>query len=187
MKTSDIDYDQKVKFPTFDYQGLPILYVLMLLLSVSVLVDGKVIHAPVFFYFLFLLSNVLIGDWWFRKRFIGRMNGENWVIIGHQISDKYVLSQNRYDISDLKFKRINRNRGDNGSIGFVQLFCNGEKILDCPGDKHDISGIIPELFEPKTNKINENFWQEPRKEEMVEVLSDVQQEEKENFWTNIDS
>ena len=158
MEPNDWVYDQKVRFPTFDYQGLPILYVLMLLFSVGMLVDEKIIFEPNFFHVLFLLSNLLIAEWWFRKRFIGRINGENWVIVGHQISDKYILSQNRYDISELEFKRINRNRGENGSIGFVQLFCNGEKILDCPGEKHEISGIIPELFEQKSNEVKENFW-----------------------------
>lgn len=182
---TELGYDKKVKFPTFDYQGLPILYVLMWLFSAGVVVSEKFINAPVFFYMLFLVSNALIAEWWFRKKFIARNNGENWVVVGHQFSEKYIINQKRYNVSDLTFKRINRSTGENSSTGFVQLFFHQEKILDCPGSSIGVRDLIPELFDKNHNKSQQNVWQDSKSLE-TDSSSSEDEEKAGNFWSNIE-
>lgn len=150
-----VTYDNKVKFQTFGYQGLPVLYVLGWFFSIGVLVDEKIIDAPPFFFVLFIVTTLLLIEWLFRRRFIGRNEGEDWVTVGQQLTDKYVWAE-KYEISKLNFRTVKRNAGENGSINYVQLFYEGEKILDCPGSKHEVMEILPELGLP-TNDVSGYF------------------------------
>jgi len=150
-----VTYDQKVKFQTFGYQGLPVLYVLGWFFSIGVLVDEKIIDAPPFFFVLLIVTTLLLIEWWFRRRFIGRNEGEDWVTVGQQLTDKYVWAE-KYEISKLNFRTVKRNAGENGSINYVQLFYEGEKILDCPGSIHEVKEILPELY-PPTNDVSGYF------------------------------
>ena len=142
-----VTYDQKVKFQTFGYQGLPLLYVLVWFFSIGVLVDEKIVDAPPFFFVLLIVSTLLLIEWWFRRRFIARNEGEEWVTVGQQLTEKYVWAK-QYEISKLTFKTVKRSAGENGSINYVQLFYEGSKILDCPGSQQEVKEILPELGLP---------------------------------------
>ena len=150
-----LTYDQKVKFQTFGYQGLPILYVLGWFFSIGVLVDEKIIDAPPFFFVLLIVTTLLLIEWLFRRRFIGRNEGEEWVTVGQQLTEKYVWAE-QYEISKLTYKKVKRNAGENSSINYVQLFYEGKKILDCPGSQQEIMKILPELHLP-TNDVKGYF------------------------------
>ena len=150
-----VTYDQKVKFQTFGYQGLPLLYVLVWFFSIGVLVDEKIVDAPPFFFVILIVSTLLLIEWWFRRRFIARNKGEEWVTVGQQLTEKYVWAK-QYEISKLTFKTVKRSAGENGSINYVQLFYEGKKILDCPGSKHEVMEILPELGLP-TNDVTGYF------------------------------
>ena len=150
-----VTYDQKVKFQTFGYQGLPLLYVLVWFFSIGVLVDEKIVDAPPFFFLILIVSTLLLIEWWFRRRFIARNEGEEWVTVGQQLTEKYVWAK-QYEISKLTFKTVKRSAGEDGSINYVQLFYEGKKILDCPGSKHEVMEILPELGLP-TNDVTGYF------------------------------
>ena len=139
-----VTYDQKVKFQTFGYQGLPVLYVLGWFFSIGVLIDEKIVDAPPFFFVLLIVTTLLLIEWWFRRRFIGRNEGEEWVTVGQQLTEKYVWAK-QYEISKLTFKKVKRNAGEDSSINYVQLFYEGRKILDCPGSQQEVKKILPEL------------------------------------------
>ena len=206
-----VTYDQKVKFQTFGYQGLPLLYVLVWFFSIGVLVDEKIVDAPPFFFVLLIVSTLLLIEWWFRRRFIARNEGEEWVTVGQQLTEKYVWAK-QYEISKLTFKTVKRSAGENGSINYVQLFYEGKKILDCPGSKHEVMEILPELGLP-TNDVTGYFSSKypvgqrnsPPKEKNVLTQSDNEspppnsqtppsteptnsnetEEQGSNFWDNV--
>ena len=206
-----VTYDQKVKFQTFGYQGLPLLYVLVWFFSIGVLVDEKIVDAPPFFFLILIVSTLLLIEWWFRRRFIARNEGEEWVTVGQQLTEKYVWAK-QYEISKLTFKTVKRSAGENGSINYVQLFYEGKKILDCPGSKHEVMEILPELGLP-TNDVTGYFSSKypvgqrnsPPKEKNVLTQSDNEspppnsqtppsteptnsnetEEQSSNFWDNV--
>ncbi|MDG1555776.1 MAG: hypothetical protein P8R00_05950 [Candidatus Poseidoniaceae archaeon] len=206
-----VTYDQKVKFQTFGYQGLPLLYVLVWFFSIGVLVDEKIVDAPPFFFVILIVSTLLLIEWWFRRRFIARNEGEEWVTVGQQLTEKYVWAK-QYEISKLTFKTVKRSAGENGSINYVQLFYEGKKILDCPGSKHEVMEILPELGLP-TNDVTGYFSSKypvgqrnsPPKEKNVLTQSDNEspppnsqtppsteptnsnetEEQSSNFWDNV--
>ena len=206
-----VTYDQKVKFQTFGYQGLPLLYVLVWFFSIGVLVDEKIVDAPPFFFLILIVSTLLLIEWWFRRRFIARNEGEEWVTVGQQLTEKYVWAK-QYEISKLTFKTVKRSAGEDGSINYVQLFYEGKKILDCPGSKHEVMEILPELGLP-TNDVTGYFSSKypvgqrnsPPKEKNVLTQSDNEspppnsqtppsteptnsnetEEQSSNFWDNV--
>lgn len=150
-----VTYDQKVKFQTFGYQGLPIFYVLVWFFSIGILVEEKIVDAPPFSFVLLIVTTLLLIEWWFRRRFIGRNEGEEWVTVGQQLTERYVWAK-QYEISKLTFKKVKRNTGEDSSINYVQLFYEGRKILDCPGSQQDVKEILPEL-DVATNDIRGYF------------------------------
>tara|TARA_Y200000002_G_scaffold59017_1_gene44478 strand:- start:1204 stop:1761 length:558 start_codon:yes stop_codon:yes gene_type:complete len=170
-------FNQKVKFPTFDYQGLPVLYALMLIFSVWVMVTERFIYTPPFFFFLFFTSIGLLIEWWYRVRFIARNDGEDWVVIGLQFTEKFILNQKRFPVSELTFDTYSKTTGDDRT-NYVQLFHGEYAILDCPGYEDKIRSIIPELFDEKKT-IEETV---PIKAEVTEETSI---EKTDDFWSNI--
>ena len=182
-----VTYDQKVKFQTFGYQGLPILYILGWFFSVGVLVDEKVIDAPPFFFVLLIVTTLLLIEWWFRRRFIGRNEGEDWVTVGQQLTEKCVWAE-KYEISKLNFRTVKRNAGEDSSINYVQLFYEGEKILDCPGSKQEMNQILPELRDTRVIALDTNHFVTEKNRTENQVKPQEQEQippEKENFWSNI--
>ena len=206
-----VTYDQKVKFQTFGYQGLPLLYVLVWFFSIGVLVDEKIVDAPPFFFVILIVSTLLLIEWLFRRRFIARNKGEEWVTVGQQLTEKYVWAK-QYEISKLTFKTVKRSAGENGSINYVQLFYEGSKILDCPGSQQEVKEILPELglptndlpgyfatknpaelrnSTPKENQIpSQSDYESPPPNgqiltETEPLIPNESEEQSSNFWDNV--
>jgi hypothetical protein len=166
--------EQKIKFPVFDYQGLPILFALLILGGPYIVFSNyKDIEMIKIGILLFSLGAFFMCTFLFHRRYIIRIDFSDHIIFGQQFTEKFDIKNRKIPISDLsqslkkEMRSSNNDRG--GDVSYtVNMFVikeNGKNIIKiedydigewdsapnfikrfAPTWKESLRSTLPELF-----------------------------------------
>jgi hypothetical protein len=179
--------EQKIKFPVFDYQGLPILFALLILGGLyTVFSNYKDIESIMIGILLFSLGAFLMCTFLFHRRYIIRIDFSDHIIFGQEFTEKFDIKNRKIPISDLSQSLKKETRSGSDSKGrsnsyTVDMFVikeNGKNIIKIKNDynvawalapnfikrfapnwKESLKLTLPELFEIE-HIAEENWWKE---------------------------
>ena len=163
--------EQKIKFPVFNYQGLPILFALFMLGGMIFMSDLHDIESIIFGILLFSLGAFPMCTFLFHRRFIIRIDSSDHIIFGQEFTAKFDLKNRKIPICDLSYSTYEVTRSYEDEPGtytenFMEIKENGKKIIQmedykigefdsapnfiqrfAPTWKESLKSTLPELFE----------------------------------------
>lgn len=163
--------EQKIKFPVFDYQGLPILFALFMLGGMIFMSDLHDIEGIIFGILLFSLGAFPMCAFLFHRRYIIRIDSSDHIIFGQEFTEKFDIKNRKIPITDLSYSTYEVTRSYEDAPGtytdrFMEIKENGKKIIKmedydigeydsapnfiqrlAPTWKESLKSTLPELFE----------------------------------------
>ena len=163
--------EQKIKFPVFNYQGLPILFALFMIGGMIFMSDLHDIEIIIFGILLFSLGAFPMCAFLFHRRYIIRIDSSDHIIFGQQFTEKFDIKNRKIPICDLSYSayqviRSYEDSPENYTDNFVEIKENGKKIIQmedydigeydsapnfirrlAPTWKESFKSTLPELFE----------------------------------------
>ena len=163
--------EQKIRFPVFDYQLLPILFALFMLGGMVFMSDLHDIESIIVGILLFSLGAFPMCTFLFHRRYIIRIDSSDHIIFGLQFTGKFDLKNRKIPICDLSYSTYEVTRSYEDEPGtytenFMEIKENGKKIIQmedydigeydsapnfiqrlAPTWKESLKSTLPELFE----------------------------------------
>ena len=163
--------EQKIKFPVFNYQGLPILFALFMIGGMIFMSDLHDIEIIIFGILLFSLGAFPMCAFLFHRIYIIRIDSSDHIIFGQQFTEKFDIKNRKIPICDLSYSTYEVTRSyedspENYTDNFVEIKENGKKIIQmedydigeydsapnfirrfAPTWKESFKSTLPELFE----------------------------------------
>ena len=163
--------EQKIKFPVFNYQLLPILFALFMLGGMIFMSDLHDIESIIFGILLFSLGAFPMCAFLFHRRYIIRIDSSDHIIFGLEFTGKFDIKNRKIPICDLSYSTYKVTRSYDDEPGtytesFVEIKENGKNIIQMedydireydsapnfiqrltPAWKESLKSTLPELFE----------------------------------------
>ena len=163
--------EQKIKFPVFNYQLLPILFALFMLIGMVFMSDLHDVEGTIFGILLFSLGAFPMCAFLFHRRYIIRIDSSDHIIFGQEFTGKFDIKNRKIPICDLSYSTYEVTRSYDDAPGtykehFMEIKENGKKIIEmedydlreydsapnfiqrfAPTWKKTLKSTLPELFE----------------------------------------
>tara|TARA_B110000196_G_scaffold101630_1_gene88343 strand:+ start:128 stop:1051 length:924 start_codon:yes stop_codon:yes gene_type:complete len=163
--------EQKIKFPVFNYQLLPILFALFMLIGMVFMSDLHDVEGTIFGILLFSLGAFPMCAFLFHRRYIIRIDSSDHIIFGQEFTGKFDIKNRKIPICDLSYSTYEVTRSYDDAPGtynehFMEIKENGKKIIEmedydlreydsapnfiqrfAPTWKKALKSTLPELFE----------------------------------------
>ena len=163
--------EQKIKFPVFNYQLLPILFALFMLVGMVFMSDLHDVEGTIFGILLFSLGAFPMCAFLFHRRYIIRIDSSDHIIFGQEFTGKFDIKNRKIPICDLSYSTYEVTRSYDDAPGtykehFMEIKENGKKIIEmedydlreydsapnfiqrlAPTWKESLKSTLPELFE----------------------------------------
>jgi hypothetical protein len=136
--------EQKIKFPVFDYQGIPILFALFMLGGMGFMSDFHHLESIIVGILLFSLGALPMCTFLFHRRYIIRIDSSDHIIFGQQLTEKFDIKNRKIPICDLSYStyEVTRNYEDSNhedsnhehsnetyTEHFLEINENGKRII----------------------------------------------------------
>ena len=136
--------EQKIKFPVFDYQGIPILFALFMLGGMVFMSDLHDIESIILGILLFSLGALPMCAFLFHRRYIIRIDSSDHIIFGQQLTEKFDIKNRKIPICDLSYStyEVTRTHEDSNhehsnhehsdetyTVHFLEINENGKQII----------------------------------------------------------
>ena len=163
--------EQKIKFPVFDYQGIPILFALFMLGGMGFMSDFHHLESIIVGILLFSLGALPMCTFLFHRRYIIRIDSSDHIIFGQQLTEKFDIKNRKIPICDLSYStyEVTISHEDSPKTHtehFLEINENGKRIIKmedyeigeydsapnfiqrfAPTWKESLKSTLPELFE----------------------------------------
>jgi hypothetical protein len=163
--------EQKIKFPVFDYQGIPILFALFMLGGMGFMSDFHHLESIIVGILLFSLGALPMCTFLFHRRYIIRIDSSDHIIFGQQLTEKFDIKNRKIPICDLSYSTYevtisHEDSPETHTEHFLEINENGKRIIKmedyeigeydsapnfiqrfAPTWKESLKSTLPELFE----------------------------------------
>ena len=89
--------EQKIKFPVFDYQGLPLLFALLIIVGLYEISADLTFGIIAIFLGAFPMCIFL-----FHRKYIIRIDSSDYIIFGQEFTENFDIKNRKIPISDLR-------------------------------------------------------------------------------------
>jgi len=163
--------EQKIKFPVFDYQGLPLLFALLILGGLhTVFSNYKDIESIMIGILLFSLGAFPMCIFLFHRKYIIRIDSSDHIIFGQEFTENFDIKNRKIPISDLFYTTYKSSGTDSEGGSYTNYWMkikeNNQTIIKThdydiedfdsapnfmkrfvPNWKESLKSTLPELFE----------------------------------------
>ena len=167
--------EQKIKFPVFDYQGLPILFAILIITGLGRwFAPGWSAIEIIVNLFCFSLGALGMCAFLFHRKYIRRIDSSDHIIFGQEFTEKFDIKNRKIPIIDLSYSTYKVTRSNAEGPGtytesFVEIMENKQTIIKmvdydageydsapnfiqrlAPTWKESLKSTLPELFEDES-------------------------------------
>ena len=157
--------EQKIKFPVFDYQGLPLLFALLIIGGLYEISGDRTFGMILFFLGAFPMCAFL-----FHRKYIIRIDSSDHIIFGQEFTENFDIKNRKIPISDLFYTTYKSSGTDSDGNSYTNYLMkikeNNQTIIKThdydiedfdsapnfikrfvPNRKESLKSTLPELFE----------------------------------------